>query len=152
MYFEAAPDVQKMIDDVLSVLHFPHIDKNRVIAFRSHGSVARARARIWSMPRIWQLALSIKAHYVIEVISHYFDNQTVEEQTKTIIHELMHIPKSFSGALVPHKGSGGRHQVHHSLVSKLYREYTRGKNGDQGPLSYIKKLVLAKHAGQKGKR
>jgi predicted metallopeptidase len=129
MNFEKAPDIQEMINHVLEHVSFPHIDGSRIVAFRSHGSVARARARIWSMPRIWQMALDIKAHYVIEVISKYFDGETREEQIKTIIHELMHIPKSFSGALVPHKGSGGRHQVHHTLVNKLYKEYQKKIEG-----------------------
>lgn len=129
MDFQKASDIQELIDHVLENLDFPHIDKSRIIAFRSHGSSARARARIWSMPRIWQLALGIKAHYVIEVISHYFDNQSKEEQTKTIIHELMHIPKSFSGALVPHRGAGRRHQVHHTLVNKMYKEYQKKIKG-----------------------
>ena len=123
MDFQKAPDIQIMINHVLENVSFPHIDKSRIVAFRSQGSSARARARIWSMPRIWQMALNIEAHYVIEVISHYFDNESKEEKIKTIIHELMHIPKSFSGALVPHRGAGRRHQVHHTLVNKLYKEY-----------------------------
>jgi len=139
MQFEKAPDIQKKLNHLLEYIDFPHIDASRVIAFRSKGSKARARARIWSMPRIWQMALNIKAHYVIEVISHHFDNQSKDEQLKILIHELMHIPKSFSGALVPHRGRGKRHQVHHTLVNKLYKQYQ--KNTNQTPKAKFKKLL-----------
>ncbi|MFC1653455.1 putative metallopeptidase [Patescibacteria group bacterium] len=125
MNFQKAPDIQKKLNHLLDNIEFPHIDRNRIIAFRSEGSKANARARIWSMPRIWQLALNIKAHYVIEVISHHFDHLNEDEQLKVLIHELMHIPKSFSGALVPHRGAGRRHQVHHTLVNKLFKEYKK---------------------------
>ena len=46
--------------------------------------------------------MEIEPAYVIEVISGYFDKLSVQEQDKVILHELMHIPKNFSGALVPH--------------------------------------------------
>lgn len=138
MQFQKAPDIQKKINHLLDHIDFPHIDGDRIIAFRSKGSKARARARIWSMPRIWQMALDIKAHYVIEVISHHFDNQSEEEQLKILIHELMHIPKSFSGALVPHRGKGRRPQVHHTLVNKLYKQYQKSTN--QTPVGKLKKL------------
>jgi len=103
----------------------PHVDSKRVIAFRSKGGKARARARIWSFPRIWQQALGIRAHYIIEVISHHFDDLSEDEQIKVLIHELMHIPKSFSGALVPHRGARKRLQVHYSKVNQLFKEYKR---------------------------
>jgi predicted metallopeptidase len=138
MQFQKAPDIQKKLNHLLEHIDFPHIDGSRVIAFRSKDSKARARARIWSMPRIWQLALNIKAHYVIEVISHHFDNQSEEEQLKILIHELMHIPKSFSGALVPHRGKGRRQQVHHSLVNKLYKQYQNNTHTSVG--DKIKKI------------
>lgn len=123
MDFKKAPDIQDKLRHILDHLSMPHIDPARIVAFRSWGSSARARARIWSMPRIWQDALNIKAHYVIEVISEHFDHLSANDQTKILIHELMHIPKTFSGALVPHRGAGRRHQVHGSLVNKLFKEY-----------------------------
>jgi len=38
-----------------------------------------------------------------------------------IIHELMHIPKNFSGALVPHRGIHKR--IDHRAVEKLFQMY-----------------------------
>jgi predicted metallopeptidase len=90
---------------------------------RSQGSKSRAVARIWSMPRIWQKALGIKSHYVIEVISEKFDQLNEEDQERTLIHEIMHIPKTFSGALVPHKCFGKK--IDKKSVNKIYSEYKR---------------------------
>jgi len=133
MDFEKAPDIQEKLNNLLEHLEMPHIDPARIVAFRSKGSKARARARIWAMPRIWQQALDIKAHYVIEVIDKHFDHLKEADKLRVLIHELMHIPKSFSGALVPHRGKGRRHQVHHKQVEVLYKSYkkqvTRNKKG-----------------------
>ncbi|PIX50259.1 MAG: hypothetical protein COY38_05610 [Candidatus Aenigmarchaeota archaeon CG_4_10_14_0_8_um_filter_37_24] len=73
------------------------------------------------MPRIWQKALGIKSHYVIEVISEKFDRLDEEDQERTLIHELMHVPKTFSGALVPHNCFGKR--IDNRAVEKIYRDY-----------------------------
>lgn len=91
-----------------------------ITAVRGYGSTSRAVARIWSLPRVWQLALKIKPQYVIEVIAERFDKMSLEEKNKTLIHELMHIPKTFSGALVPHK-KGFRKKVddYHNIWLKL---------------------------------
>lgn len=119
--FERAYDIQTRVNRILSVLDFPHIKKNRVVCMRSHGSKSKATARIWSMPRIWQKALGIKSHYVIEVISEKFDKISKEDQERTLIHEIMHIPKTFSGALVPHKCFGKK--IDRKSVEKIYKEY-----------------------------
>lgn len=121
--YEVAPDVQALLEEIVLRLpdEFAHVDPRRVVCFRSRGSTARIYARIWSLPGIWQAALGIQAHYVVEVVERY-DRSSVEEQEKTIIHELLHIPKTFSGALVPHKCFGKNidckreGEVHRKLV------------------------------------
>lgn len=104
MRFERAPDVQEKIEELISKLDedFTHVNQFRLICMRSSGSKARAYARIWNLPRIWQQALDVKAYYVIEVLSEHFDRLSEERKEKVLIHELLHIPKTFSGALVPH--------------------------------------------------
>ena len=122
MELELAPDVQKSLIAIQKKLKLPHIDINRIVAFRSHGSKARARARIWAFPKIWQMALKKPAHYCIEVIDHHFDNLKKDDQTRVLIHELMHIPKHFSGALLPHKGRG-KVVINARSVEKLFKTF-----------------------------
>jgi predicted metallopeptidase len=105
--YEVAPDVQAKLEDIVRFLpdEFAHVDTRRVVCYRSRGSTARIYARIWSLPGIWQAALGVEAHYVIEVVERY-DRSSLVDQEKTLIHELLHIPKTFSGNLVPHNCFG----------------------------------------------
>lgn len=64
-----------------------------------------------------QLAIGIKAHYALEFISERFDKMNKEEQTKVIIHELMHIPKTFGGGFRQHDF------VCDKNINKFYNEY-----------------------------
>lgn len=88
---------------------------------RGKGSTGRAIARIWSLPRPWQMALSVQPQYIIEVIAERFDRLSPEEKDHTLIHELMHIPKSFSGALVSHRGR--YHRINHRTVQEKYDDF-----------------------------
>lgn len=119
MKFKSAPDVQERVNKIIETLDFGHITAQNVICMRSSDSKARAYARIWSLPRIWQKALGLEAHYILEVLSQYFDKQSREDQDRTLIHELMHIPRSFSGALVPHSCFGKK--INRMSVEKLYK-------------------------------
>lgn len=123
MRFEFAPDIQDRVRKIVETLGLDHIDMNRVVCMRGHGSKSRALARIWSFPKVWQKALNMKPHYVIEVISHRFDKLSKEEQNKTLIHELMHIPRKFSGGLSPHKGFG-KH-IDNKRINEMYKVYKR---------------------------
>lgn len=121
MKFEKAKDIQHRIEYLVRELSLTHITAKNLVCFRSYGSSGRARARIWSMPGIWQLALNIDPHYCIEVISEKFDNQSLDDQERILIHELMHIPKTFSGALVPHRNHKHRTFRHyHDTVETLF--------------------------------
>ena len=121
MLFEAAPDIQKRINKIVDILDLTHMKPQNVICMRSYKSKARAYARIWSLPRIWQKALGVDAHYILEVLSERFDKQSSQDQDRTLIHELMHIPKTFSGALVPHTCFGKK--IDRRSVEKLYLVY-----------------------------
>lgn len=102
MTWEFAPDLQKRVAKLVFTLNFSHIDPQRIIVFRSFGSKSMAKARIWSLPRIWQKALNVEPHYCLEVLSEKFDKLSLDQQQKILIHELLHIPKNFSGSLLPH--------------------------------------------------
>lgn len=134
MEFEHASDVQQKVEEIVSVLsssskvaEFRHINQFRIICMRSRGSKANAYARIWNLPMIWQKALSVGAFYIIEVISDHYDSLDEEQKEKVLLHELMHIPKTFSGALRPHNG---KVKINRQTVEKLYRIYLKEKTAE----------------------
>lgn len=100
--YEKAPDIRKRVLKLVENLHLDYINTDRLFFYRSEGSKARAYARTWGLPKLWQNSLQIEAAYIIEVISGYFDRLPAREQDKVLLHELSHIPKNFSGALLPH--------------------------------------------------
>lgn len=94
-----------------------------MICYRSFGAKTRACARIWGLGRIWQQALDLTPAYVIEVIDEKFSKLTGRQKDHVLIHELLHIPKTFSGALVPHKDHGGvNDRVVHELYARLDKQ------------------------------
>ena len=124
MIFKKAPDIKKRLKEILKKVEMSHVKFGQIAAIRSYGSKSRAIARIWAFPTIWQEALGIKPHYVIEVLSEKFDRQNPEQQTKTLIHELLHIPSTFSGALRPHR-TGSFHLGRE--LEKVVRQYKESR-------------------------
>ncbi len=116
-----APDVTRLMRHVLRRTPFAHVKAAQITCMRSQKATSRAHARIWSFPKIWQQALSHPPHYIIEVLSQHFDKLSVDDKIRTIIHELMHIPKNFSGSLVPHRGR--YHRIEKRTVEKLFKIY-----------------------------
>lgn len=108
MKWEFAPDIQEQLPPLVKRLSFNHVNLSRVYCFRSYGSKSRARARIWSLPFIWQKALGTAPAYCLEIIAERFDKLKEEDRTRILIHELLHIPKNFSGNLVAHRKLGGQ--------------------------------------------
>ncbi len=125
MDFKKANDIQTRINKLVASLKLTHIDPKRIICFRGLGSSSLATARIWSLPQIWQKALNIPSYYIVEVIAERFDTLKEEDKTKVLIHELLHIPKTFSGALRPHRT--GTFKLSQKMINKLYREHTRNQ-------------------------
>lgn len=118
--FEPADDVRALMVGLVEDLQMSHIDIERVFCVRSGGSSARAYARIWGLARIFQLTAGYKATYVIEVLAQHYDKLPPDRQKKVIIHELLHIPHTFSGALLSHKGR--YHAVDDQTVEKLFKQ------------------------------
>lgn len=127
MDWQDASDVKKDILKILKVLDLPHIDGKRIYSYRTTGSKVRAYARTWSFPKIFQRALKIDAAYVIEVLSKHYDHLPEDEKIKVLIHELLHIPKNFSGALLPHRS---RSRNLHTLAKELFKEYKNYVNNN----------------------
>jgi len=121
--YELAEDIGAKIKDILHKLQITHIDESRVACVRSKGSNSKQIiARCHGLPRIMQLALNQKPHYVIEVISEKFDKLSKQEQTKVLIHELMHIPHSFGGGFRAHKP-----YVTWKKVERMYKQFMQTK-------------------------
>jgi predicted metallopeptidase len=102
MRYEPAPDIQLKAEEISKIL-FPHVDVTRLKCFRSYGSSSRGTiARCHALGKLLQEAIGIRAIYALEFISERFDRLDKEEQLKIIIHELMHIPKTFGGGFRQH--------------------------------------------------
>jgi len=101
-------EIEKMVRVLIKRLQMSWIDPERIYCFESEGSKARAYARIWGLSRIWQISLKEKPAYALEVLSENFNNLSKEKKIEVLLHELSHIPKTFSGALVPHFRRGKR--------------------------------------------
>ena len=71
--------------------------------------------------KIWQGVLNLPPSYTIEVISEIYDKMRPEDQEKTLIHELMHIPGGFGGGFVPTKAL---------LNAKTWKPSTRNSHSD----------------------
>ncbi len=118
MQYSKAPEIKTQINALIDKLGFVYIKKDNVHCIRSYDAKTRAIARIWGIPKLFKDVLGIEPHYIIEVNAKRFDKLGEKEKTKTLIHELMHIPKTFSGALLSHKGR--YHQINNRVVEKLY--------------------------------
>jgi predicted metallopeptidase len=126
MKYEPAPDIQLKAEEISGML-FPHIDTSRIKCFRSHGSSSRGTiARCHALGKLMQEAIGIRAVYALEFISERFDKLDREEQAKIIIHELMHIPKTFGGGFRQHDF------VCEKNVNMYYRAYKAKKEIHQG--------------------
>jgi predicted metallopeptidase len=121
--YELAKDIGAEIRDIIHKLQMAHVNGSRVACVRSRGSKSkRVIARCHGLSRIMQLALNQKPQYVIEVVSERFDKLSKEEQTKVLIHELMHISHSFGGGFRAHKP-----HVTRKKVESMYRKFVNAK-------------------------
>jgi len=119
MKYETDFETMEVAKDVITKLNLNHVNIEKLICVRSHGSKSRRTvARIHGLPKIIQLAMNTKAFYVIEIISENFDKLSQDDKIKTIIHEIMHIPKSFGGGFRSH-----RPFVTSKTVEKAFKAY-----------------------------
>jgi predicted metallopeptidase len=122
MEWEEAKDVKRDLIKVLKIIDLPYINIKKIHCYRTTGSKTRAYARTWAFPKIFQRALNVEPAYVIEVLSKHYDKLNEDDKMKVLIHELLHIPKNFSGALVPHKS---RSRNLHTVANQLFKEYKK---------------------------
>ncbi len=120
MQYSKAPEIHKQISYLVKELKLYYINPKQIHCIRSYDAKTRAYARVWGMSKLFKEVVGIEPHYIIEVIAKRFDKLSEREQTKTLIHELMHIPKTFSGALLSHKGR--YHRINDREVERIMRE------------------------------
>jgi predicted metallopeptidase len=121
MDYQRAPDLDGRVFDIVRKLKMEHVQLPRVVCIRSRGSKSRRTlARCHVLPKIIQEALGIKAYYIIEALAENFDSLSHEEQTRVLIHELMHIPKTFGGGFKFHN------VVNRREVERMYKLYKQG--------------------------
>jgi len=132
MKYEFAPDLQGIAEEISRLL-FPYIMIERVKCFRSFGtSSKRTIARCHALGKVMQKAMNVNAFYALEFLSERFNKLSEEDQIKTVIHELMHIPKTFGGGF-----------KHHNLVTEknvnlMYKTYKEMKKGRERNESWFK--------------
>ena len=121
MKYEDAPDLKDRMREIVKSLGMIHVDVNRVECVRSYGSSTRRTiARCHALGKLMQKAMKTNAFYAIEFLE-LFGKMDRKEQDKVIIHELLHIPKSFGG--------GFRHHdfVCERNVDIMYEKFARNK-------------------------
>jgi predicted metallopeptidase len=119
MKYETDFETMNITKDVITKLNLNHIDTEKLLCLRSCGSKSRRTvARIHGLSKVMQIAMNTKAFYVIEIISENFDKLNEDDKIKTIIHEVMHIPKNFGGGF-----RGHRNFVNRKNVEKAYKTY-----------------------------
>lgn len=102
MRYESAPDLKKRVTEIISLLRMSHIKMERVECLRSFGSSSKGTiARCHTLGKLMQRAMRTNSFYAIEFLER-FDKLKKEEQDRIIIHELMHIPKTFGGGFRHH--------------------------------------------------
>lgn len=102
MKYDYAPDLKDRLIEIVKALNMDHIDLNRVECLRSFGSsTKRTIARCHTIGKVMQKGMKVPAFYTIEFLEK-FDKLNNEQQEKVIIHELLHIPKTFGGGFRQH--------------------------------------------------
>jgi predicted metallopeptidase len=114
--YEDALDVKERVLEIARKLNFGHIKPELIACIRSKNAKTNAIARCYALAKPFQIAFRLSPRYVIEVVAEKFDKLDEKEKTKVLLHELLHIPKSFGG--------GFRHHdyVNSKTVEKLYKK------------------------------
>jgi predicted metallopeptidase len=120
MRYKIAQDVKEKVDQLINQLKMEYIDEKRIYCIRSFDAKTRAIARIWGMSRLFAEVCGIKPCYIIEVNAKRFDKLSKRDQIKTLIHELLHIPKTFSGALLSHRGR--YHRINDKVIENILKK------------------------------
>ena len=123
---------------IIGALGFTHVDASRIFCVRGYGSTSEAWARIWGLPTLWQQVLEIRPAYVVEIIEPEFSSLPPDEQDRILIHELLHIPRTFSGAIRPHRSPTFR--INRRTVERFYQRYLASSRGRSSRRRRLRRL------------
>ena len=130
MRWELCRRTHERLRRIVGALEFSHVDSSRIFCVRGYGSTSEAWARIWGLPTLWQQVLEIGPAYVVEIIEPEFSRLPEDEQDRILIHELLHIPRTFSGAIRPHRTPTFR--INRRTVERYYQQYLSATTGRSG--------------------
>ena len=115
--YHPADDIEKQVHEIILKLGMTHIHHGKILCLRSHGSKSKKSfARTYKLSKAQRTELGAKLHYVMEVISENFETLNKAAKTKTLIHELLHIPRKMCDGFNDHK------QVSRAEVERLYKK------------------------------
>lgn len=129
MHWELSRRTHARLQRIVGALGFTHVNPSRIFCVRGYGSTSEAWARIWGLPTLWQQVLGIGPAYVVEIIEPEFSRLPQDEQDRILIHELLHIPRTFSGAIRPHRTPTFR--ITRRTVERFYRVFLAARNGSR---------------------
>jgi predicted metallopeptidase len=127
MRWELCPSTHERLARIVDALEFSHVDPARIFCVRGYGSTSEAWARIWGLPSLWQQVLGIGPAYVVEIIEPEFSRLPEAEQDRILIHELLHIPRTFSGAIRPHRTP--TFSITRRTVERYYQRFLAAGDG-----------------------
>jgi len=122
--FSKAPtELNELLHDIITTTpEFSHIDPDRIHLIFSN-SQSRALAYCHEMSSRIQFALDLPSNYVIEIITNNWKKLPAEDRAKVLIHELYHIPRTFSGYLRQHNRRNGFTAYSRKLENNLLHNY-----------------------------
>ncbi len=102
LYLRYSETMTKLVRELIERLGLNYIDPQRVAVVINKRSRSTAYARIYGLPKQFQVAFNLRPLYVIEIVHRNFKKLSCRDKLRVLIHELMHIPQSFSGGLRHH--------------------------------------------------
>ncbi len=122
MEYEFSEAYTEKTRELIQKLNFRHIPPERVSCIVSKGTkTKRVIARIHTIGKAVQIGMKETPFYVIELMELFF-RQEENEKTKTLIHELMHIPHNFGGGFRHHKPHVNKKTVEKEFTKLLEKE------------------------------
>ncbi|PIN92048.1 hypothetical protein COU61_01620 [Candidatus Pacearchaeota archaeon CG10_big_fil_rev_8_21_14_0_10_35_13] len=124
--YEFADDIRAKVVDVVQTI--PELDHlkfrlDSISCIRSYYSGSRGTiARCHALSKVMQISLNRDGYYVLEFIHERYDNLSEDDKFRTIIHELMHVPKAFGGGFKHHDW------VNEKNVELFFKKYKSLKN------------------------